>query len=235
MRSGRPSAVGNASTQAGEASTYFYRRFGINRFNRKNMKNSLIVICLLISSAAYSQTYMDKIAAESCNCITKVPESNDYEQYSQELGLCMIVASEPYKKQLKKDHGINFDHIDRDAEKLGKIIGFRMASVCPEAVMAVAKKASSSGEKTTTKLCEGTLTKFENESFVVLHVKDQDSRTNKFYWLTFVDSDVELIDRYEAMVGSPVRITYRTEEMFDPKIKEYRQYSIIEKLEASSN
>jgi hypothetical protein len=177
---------------------------------------------------------MDKIAAESCNCVAKVSQNLEYEQYTQELGLCMIVASEPYQKQLKKDHGINFDRIDEHGEKLGKIIGFRMASVCPDAILAVAKKATKTEDKNS-KLHEGTLAKYENDAFVVLYIKDQDSKTTKFYWMTYVDSDVELVDRYETMVGSPVRITYHTEEMFDPKIKEYRQFAIIEKLEALAN
>jgi hypothetical protein len=204
------------------------------------MKKVLIFCLIAVGYQSFSQTYMDKIAQESCDCISKVSETLDYEQYTQELGLCMIVASEPYRKQLKKDHNINFDKIEVDAEKLGKLIGFKMASVCPNSLLAVAKKspnktADASATTNDSKSIDGTVTKLEKDFFVVLHIKDGEGKTNKFYWLTFIDSDVDLIDRYDSMIGSPVEITYRTEEWFDPKIKEYRQFSVIEKLEARSN
>lgn len=200
------------------------------------MKNLLTLCLLFFGYQSFSQTYMDKIAQESCNCISKVSETLDYERYTQELGLCMIVASEPYRKQLKKDHGINFDNINIEGEKLGKLIGIKMASVCPNSLLAVAKKSNNNSTASNeSKSYEGTVTKFENDLFVVLHVKDVDGKTNKFYWLTYVDSDVELIEKYQAMVGSPVQITYRSEEWFDPKIKEYRQFSVIERLKSESN
>ena len=65
----------------------------------------------------------------------------------------------------------------------------------------------------------------------MLHVKEESGKTNKFYWLTYVESDVDLADQFASIVGTPVSITYRSEDLFDPKIKEYRQFSIIEKIE----
>lgn len=196
------------------------------------MKYAVALLFAVISTAAYSQTYMDKIASQSCECITRIQRGDDYEQYTREIGVCMILASEPYKKQLKKEHGISFDHIDRDAQRLGTLIGVKMATVCPESVLSLVEMADKSSAKVS-KHCVGTLTKFENDMFVVLHVKDQDLKTNKFYWMTFVNSDVDLAEQYETMVGAPVRITYRTEKMYDPKIKDYRSFSILEKLEAA--
>lgn len=202
------------------------------------MKKVLIFCLAIIGYQSFSQTYMDKIAQESCDCISKVSETLDYEQYTQELGLCMIVAAEPYRKQLRKDHEINFDKIEVDAEKLGKLIGFKMASVCPNSLLAVSKKSpkkTAVANADVSKSYDGTITKLEKDFFVILHIKDGEGKTNKFYWLTFIDSDVDLVERYDSMIGSPVEVTYRIEEWFDPKIKEYRQFSVIEKLEASSN
>jgi hypothetical protein len=202
------------------------------------MKKVLIFCLVITAHQSFSQTYMDKIAQESCDCISKVSETLDYEQYTQELGLCMIVAAEPYRKQLKKDHNINFDKIEVDAEKLGKLIGFKMASVCPNALLAVSKKSpdkSAVANADVSKSYDGTITKLEKDFFVVLHIKDGEGKTNKFYWLTFIDSDVDLVERYDSLIGMPVEVTFRTEEWFDPKIKEYRQFSVIEKLEATNN
>lgn len=196
------------------------------------MKKLLFVSFIFYCQHSFSQTYLDKIVQESCECVSKVSESLDKEQYTQELGICMIVAAEPYRKQLKKDHNIDFDKIDVDGEKLGKLLGIKMASVCPSSILAVAKKsANSESAPSETKSFEGTITKLENEMFIVLHIKDESGKTNKFYWLTYVESGVDLTDRYDSMVGAAVSLTYRSEEFFDPKIKEYRQFSIIKKLE----
>ena len=210
----------------------------INRFNVSNtMKKLFIAGFIFICHSSFSQAYLDKIVQESCNCVSKVSETLDNEQYTQELGICMIVAAEPYRKQLKKDHSIDFDKIDVDGEKLGKLIGIKMAAVCPDLILAVAKKSGKgNGESASTesKSFEGIITKIENEFFVVLHIKDEYGKTNKFYWLTYVESGVEVADGFDSMLGTSVALTYRSEEFYDPKIKEYRPFSVIEKLDLGS-
>jgi hypothetical protein len=205
-------------------------------FNESNTMKKILIAGLILSGFhSFSQSYLDKIVQESCNCVSKVSQTLDNEQYTQELGICMIVAAEPYRKQLKKDHSIDFDKIDVDGEKLGKLIGIKMAAVCPDLILAVAKRSGNSESASVeSKSFEGIITKTENEFFVVLHIKDESGKINKFYWLTYVESDIEVGDRYDSMVGKSVALTYRSEEFFDPKIKEYRSFSIIEKLELAS-
>ena len=199
------------------------------------MKKILLAGLIFVGHYSFSQAYLDKIVQESCNCVSKVSQTLDNEQYTQELGICMIVAAEPYRKQLKKEHNIDFDKIDVDGEKLGKLIGIKMAAVCPDLILAVAKK-SGNGESAAieSKSFEGIITKIENEFFLVLHIKDESGKTNKFYWLTYVESGIEVAERCDSMVGTSVALSYRSEEFFDPKIKEYRSFSIIEKLELAS-
>lgn len=199
------------------------------------MKKILIAGFIFVAHHSFSQVYLDKIVQESCNCVSKVSQTLDNEQYTQELGICMIVAAEPYRKQLKKDHNIDFDKIDVDGEKLGKLLGIKMASVCPDLILAVAKKSGNDeSAPAESKSFEGIITKIENEFFVVLHIKDGSGKTNKFYWLTYVESGIEVAERYDSMVGTSVAVTYRSEEFFDPKIKEYRSFSIIEKLDLAA-
>ena len=214
----------------------FYAPIVLIVFNESNtMKKILIAGLILAGYHSFAQTYFDKIVQESCNCVSKVSQTLDNEKYTQELGICMIVAAEPYRKQLKKDHNIDFDKIDVDGEKLGKLIGIKMVAVCPDLILAVAKRSDNSESPAVeSKSFEGIITKIESDFFVVLHIKDESGKTNKFYWLTYVESGVEVADRYDSMVGTSIAVTYRSEEFFDPKIKEYRSFSIIEKLELAS-
>ncbi|MBA4053558.1 MAG: hypothetical protein C0490_02495, partial [Marivirga sp.] len=90
--------------------------------------------CFLFIADVFSQEYMDKIVVQSCECLGKVSEDLEGQQYNVELGLCMIEASMPYKKQLRKDYDINLDQIENEGEKLGRIIGLKMVAVCPTAL-----------------------------------------------------------------------------------------------------
>ncbi len=106
------------------------------------MKSILTTLFVAIAFMAFSQDYMDKIAIASCECIDNVSDTIPTDQFNMELGLCMLEASMPYKKQLKKDHGINFDKIESQGEKLGRLIGIKLASTCPNTLMRMVKKVN---------------------------------------------------------------------------------------------
>ena len=106
------------------------------------MKSIFTTLFVAIAFMAFSQDYMDKIAVASCECIDNVSDTIPTDQFNMELGLCMLEASMPYKKQLKKDHGINFDKIESQGEKLGRLIGIKLASTCPNSLMRMVKKVN---------------------------------------------------------------------------------------------
>jgi len=54
------------------------------------------------NNIGFSQSYVDEIAKETCECLNHISEDLDAEKYTLELGLCMINAASPYKKSLKK-------------------------------------------------------------------------------------------------------------------------------------
>ena len=83
------------------------------------MKLSILILALIATTTtAFSQNYMDEIAKETCKCLTQITDDLNPEKYAMELGLCMLNASNPYKKQLKKDFKIDLDKIDTHAEEL---------------------------------------------------------------------------------------------------------------------
>ena len=153
-----------------------------------------------------------------------------------ELGLCIINSSMPYKKELKKDHGIDMDHIDKQGEELGTMIALKMASTCPDGFMAMAKRME--GEKTAAEetyaeealTLQGLVTKIDQETFNVISIKDESGKTTKFYWLTFIEANIDLVEEFENLVGRSVDISYDYYEFFDPRINEYRNFKLIETL-----
>lgn len=197
------------------------------------MKTTLILSFFLFSTfQIYSQDYMDKIAQKSCDCLDHVPDTLKTDEFNLKLGICMIEASTPYKKQLKKDHGINLDNIDTEGEKLGRLIGIKMASTCPTILLKLTQKPQDEEEKAAElKTAEGLITKLENDFFVVLSLKDEAGKTSRFYWLTFIESGMELPTKYRSVVGESVVITYKVQDFFDPKIEDYRAFNVISKLD----
>jgi len=200
------------------------------------MKLLLILSLFFISTNIHAQDYLDKIAQQTCDCTTKLSDTLQTEQMYMELGVCMIRASEPYKKQLKKDHGINFDNIDKEAEKLGKLVGFRMATICPDALIKMTNRTNEKKpiEAATTELFTGRITKIEKDYFVVFSVNDNAGKSLKFYWLTNAESNIELINKYDALFDKDVKVKYRITALFDPKVGDYRNFNVIEKIEQLS-
>jgi hypothetical protein len=205
------------------------------------MKSILTTLFVAIAFMAFSQDYMDKIAIASCECIDNVSDTIPTDQFNMELGLCMLEASMPYKKQLKKDHGINFDKIESQGEKLGRLIGIKLASTCPNSLMRMVKKVNPEldfeedeeiADDYEEMFTEGTVERVETEMFVVVSVKEANGKISKYYWLSFVESDFDLTNNHQGLVGKTVTISYDEYEFFDPRLKEYRVFNVINALDA---
>jgi hypothetical protein len=195
------------------------------------MKKILFFVLLFLPGIVFSQDYMDDIAEKSCLCLSEIPDTLEEQRYLMEIGLCMIHASMPYKKQIKKDYKINLDRIDIEGEKLGSIIGLRMASFCPMALLKMSERNTVEKEPVSEgKSLQGVVSKIEKDYFVIISLRDDTGKTTKLYWLTFVDSNLELEDEYDQIVGKSVEISYESKEFFDPKIGQYRQFNVIRNL-----
>lgn len=197
------------------------------------MKKIITITLTLFSLNTFSQEYMDKIAQQTCDCLSKIADTANAERMYMELGVCMIKASEPYKKQLKKDYDIDFNNIEKEGEALGKIVGFKMATVCPDGLIRLLKMAETEPKENKKEALTsiGKVTQIDREVFVVFSVFDNSGKSMKFYWLTSAESNIDLANNYKTLIESDVKIKYYTKEFFDPKIGEYRNFNIIEKIE----
>lgn len=199
-----------------------------------NLQRLLLIISISFSlNLANAQAYMDEIAQKSCGCLETIADTVSQDRYNMLLGLCMIEAAAPHKKQLKKDYGIDFEKIDEQAEQLGQLIGIKMMGFCPEALVEIAARTNEIEEVEyyISEVYEGFVTNIDTESFVVFSVKNDMGKITKFYWLYFADSNLELESGYRTLMDKNVRINYTSEEFFDPRISEYRMVNIIESID----
>jgi hypothetical protein len=195
-----------------------------------------IAVLILTTNVSFSQDYMDNIALKACECLNTVSDTLEPERVNMELGLCMINAASPYKKQLKEDYNIDFNKIGNQGAELGRIIGLRMAAVCPDNMIKMVNKVNKNGSNNMSEsTIEGKITGILDDKFVEFSIKDNKGKTSRYYWLTFIESNTELSTDYKKLIDKNVQITFISQEYFDARISEYRTFHIIKKLEVIEN
>lgn len=188
----------------------------------------------MFSSGLYSQTYMDKVAEGACECIESVSDTLSAKEYEIKLGLCMLSASEPYMKKIKKDLNIDFTK-EGDAEKFGEKVGYKMASICPGQLMKAFENTNVDFEDDNQYVDSyyGEITAVKTESFIVFSMETTDGKNIKLYWITRAESNLDLANNYESLIGKTVEAYAHLAEIFDPRINEYRYVNILDELKVA--
>lgn len=211
------------------------------------MKKLLLSIGIILASltSVRAQDYMDEITQKSCECIENIKPNVNKDLIAGKLGLCMIQASLPYKKELKKEHKVDLDKMnEKEGHKLGTIIGLRLAGVCPESLLKmtnlmnegkvdeiIIEELDEEEFKSDSKQTKGKIINIEKDLFVVFNIEETNGKTSKFIWLNFVQSNIDLPEQWESLKGKEVSVLYtRDAQFFDPKINDYRIFLILEKL-----
>jgi len=192
----------------------------------------IVGLLLIVGLNLKAQEYMAIIMEQSCNCVGEVPDSLSGNAFNMQLGLCMLEAAMPYKEEIKRDFNINLDNIDVEGEAFGKIIGIKMVGYCPEVMLKLTQKVEmQKEEEEKPEFVTGKITNVGNDGFVVLSIKDETGKERKYYWLSFVESEFDMVNSYEELKGKKVKVSYFDQELFDSRLKEYRQFLILESLE----
>ena len=190
------------------------------------MKTLFLLLMLGISEMGISQNYLDKIAKSSCSCVSETKEIEDKSEKQMALGLCILQGAEPFSKELMRDYDIDFNNIDEDGEKLGKLIGVKMVRFCPEVFEAM----SDEDEESEVFVFEGKVSGINKKGFVYFTIKNDEGRSSKYYWLTYVASEIDIANNFESFSGKNVLVKYRVLEIFDPKINDYRNINVLVSL-----
>lgn len=201
------------------------------------MKNVFLLVGLVVSTGVFSQDYKKKIAKSSCDCVKSIKtEGKNSSAIAAELGVCMLKATMPFSKEIKRDYNIDptADIMDSaKMEQLGIKMGILMAEECQEEFLKIAQYSDEEAggkESSSELLINGTVSKIEKENFIVFHVVGENKILNKLYWISSVDSNLDLPKEYQTLMNKKVNISYFTMEIFDPKINDYKTLNIISTL-----
>ena len=195
------------------------------------MKIFLLFSSFFISLHSFSQDYLEAIANSACECSDSIPKGGTLEVLQMRFGLCIVDASTPYKMELFRDHDIDLSKISENnhGEQLGMLVALKMGIACPELLASLVADDDSDEEAYEEMYFEarGTVFSIAEEPFVCFTIKDEEGRKQKFYWLSYVDSEMNLETTFQSLLGREIYLEYVVQEVFDPRIKEYRNINIL--------
>ena len=202
------------------------------------MKKLIILFFSIFSLFSYSQEDFKKIIAQNtCKCVKDVKKENlTKKQIEFQFGICMFKVANPYKAEIKKEFGIDISDFSKKENmyKLGTEIGILMAQECPdvfEQFIPEDKNDTQTEEVVSSEeLMNGEITKIEKDTFVIFYLKGDNGILTRFYWISNVDSNIELEKKYQDLVGKKVNLTYYSADIFDHKINDYRKVNILSML-----
>lgn len=172
---------------------------------------------------------MEIIADKSCECLAE-KRATKTNLTSEEIGTCLLLATKDYKNRIAEDYNLDLNNLAQEnGEKLGELIGSKMAFTCPELILGAADSKEEE-EGYTTFATTGKVLNVSKETFIVFELKNDNGRIEKFYWLTYVDSDLNLQNMYDELRDKQVQLEYIEQELFDSRINEYRKFNLITSL-----
>ncbi|MCW3162499.1 hypothetical protein [Chryseobacterium oryctis] len=198
-------------------------------------KNLLVGMLTLMSCFTFSQEYKQKFSREVCECIKSLEGTGKTKkEMSTQFGLCAFKHSTPYKKELKKDFGIDLIADignEKKMENFGVQVGMMMVNECPEVFSKVMEDEETVTETETSQLLiNGIVSKIEKDNFVIFHIVGDNKNLTKLYWVSTIESNLDLPKEYGSLLNKKVNISYYTTEVFDIKINDYRNLNIISSL-----
>ncbi|WP_447637166.1 hypothetical protein [Flavobacterium microcysteis] len=198
------------------------------------MKKSLFVFILsLFYMNAKSQDILDVITKEVCSCANEKKEmlkNAAPKKVQMQLGLCIVSSFSSHEKEIVAKHG-NLRETEGAMEKLGRDVGMKMASVCPDVFMLFADIVSEEETEEVGEVpaltIEGKIVEIKQEQFLTIIAKDNSGRSHTFLVLTYFE-DSNLLIENELKKNDKVSVEYWEQEFYDPKAKDFRYYKVIQ-------
>lgn len=198
------------------------------------MKKFLLFVFSLVSLIYFAQDFKKVVTQNTCKCVKELNTQNlNKKQMEFQFGLCMFKAANPYRAEMKKEFGIDITDFSKKESmyKLGTEMGILMAQECPdvfEKLIPDDKEDNKDVEEVSSEeLMHGEITKIEKENFVIFYMKGDNNILTKFYWISNVESNIELEKKYNELIGKKVNVSYYSADIFDYRINEYRKVNIL--------
>ncbi|MEW5675327.1 hypothetical protein ABGT15_03350 [Flavobacterium enshiense] len=207
------------------------------------MKIFFWIFLFCFSTASFAQEmdrdqYLTMLAREACTCI-KNKQSNDSitkADIQAELGICVL---KKYSENLELSEKLIGKVIGNDemATKLGEEVGLKMVVECPDVfktiVSSIIENKEEQEQKNSSEVFKpslmGRVVAIKKEQFITISVEDAAKRVhNLIFLLPFEGADLLINEIVKK--NDDVELKYFEEEFYDPKIKDYKYFKILQSL-----
>ena len=200
----------------------------------KILRSIFLFTLLAMAGGLSAQDVLDKIARESCDCLTAVDRATiKGDALQMQLGLCMMKAAAPYEKELRKQYKVDMARLDSDTgERLGELVGMRLVGVCPEFLEMITEMQGEAEVATAdvpTASVNGTVTSLRDRQFSTVLVKDGSGRTVELMRLEHFPN-ADMLTGANA-TGLSATFYYTVRELYDPVAGTYRSTYVLVGLE----
>ena len=189
---------------------------------------SLFLFIIATALNISAQDTLDKISADCCACMEKDRASmEDPDKWQTALGLCMLGAAAPYEKELKKKYGVDMSQLDRGAgEKLGELLGVRLATNCPYFLELISSMEDDEDESSTLGMLTGSVKEVRTGQFITIVVQDEQGRTYEMLVLDHFENADRVTDGKAE--GLNADWEYAEREYYDPNTRSYRSFKVVQ-------
>ena len=198
-----------------------------------------ILLFFFISFFTRGQVVLDTIAKETCSCLKNknfdLKNNVDLSKIEMELGLCMITNINKYNSSLNGISQIDYSNSD-ELTKLSGEIAVKMLNYCPEYLFNLGKNSTNIKEnqksvrEVPTNLFECTIIEIKTNQFLSLIVRDSNNKLHTLLVLSYFESASLLLEN-KLKAGDKLMVSYLEQELYDPLIKDFRIFKIIDFLE----
>ena len=210
------------------------------------MKKIITLILLCVVTISFAQTKKEKaltlITEDVCKCISEQDTSKlKNTALEMQLGICIAKAYSNNKEILKGTYDISFTD-EAAMEAFGEEIGLKMVEICPQTIFLIAQgyidvddeegnDDASIDEKEN--VLSGKIMNMSEGQFNIIKFKGDNKREYKLLWMEYFEGQ-ELLSELKNLKRKSVKISYTNREMYDSKLKDYRTYKVLRKIEVEN-
>lgn len=202
----------------------------------------LLFFFSMLSFAQIKEVVLDTIAKQTCSCLKEKNQKidvNDFKKFQMNAGLCILEKYQNNENLIDEKDRVSISDSD-GLKKIGELVAMKMLIHCPDIILKLGEMSQSKNElaEDNEELAEepksipmeGTLLDIKTEQFVTFIFKDSKNKIHTILLLDYFET-AHLFRENKIKKNDKIKIDFAEYEMYDPKIKDFRNFKVLNYLE----
>lgn len=180
------------------------------------------------SFSVFSQDVKDKIAKETCECVSKLDlDSTNSDDLELNFGLCMLESYNNHINEFPENEKLDFENTPQ-MEKFGEQIALKMLTFCPDIILKLGEGyGNEENEASKDLVIEGVFNGTSTtESFFTISIKESNGKLTKLILLDNFENSYLIVDKV-IKKNEAVNVSYYEVELFDMNLNRFVTTKII--------